>query len=79
MKVLLPIYLDDLDAVASRSFAVANALVSMLDMPVPGEAGPSVASEFDSPQAVSDAVLGKSGVSLDVPGVDMDQIEKEFL
>jgi hypothetical protein len=79
MKVLLPLYADNLDAVVEKSCEVANNMVSLLDVPAPWEAGPSAASEFDSPQAVADAVLGKSGVSIDIPGVDMDQIEREFL
>jgi hypothetical protein len=79
MKVLLPLYADNLDAVVAKAFEAASGMVSMLDAVSPGGEGFSVASEFDSPQAVTDAVLGKSSVSVDVPGVDMDQIEKEFL
>jgi hypothetical protein len=53
--------------IASQAFGVAEELVKLLDAPEPGEGGVSILSEFDdSPQTVSDAVLGR-GVN-ELPG-----------
>jgi hypothetical protein len=78
MKVALAAHPDrDALIVAFNAFTVAGELVRLLDKPAPGEDVGSVMSEFDdSPQQVSDAVLGRSEVS--VP-VDMGSVDKEFL
>jgi hypothetical protein len=64
MKVVLGFHPDrDASAVALQAFSVADELVKLLDAPEPGEDGSSILSEFDdSPQAVSDAVLGRGEV-----------------
>jgi hypothetical protein len=78
MKVVLAVHPDqDEEAVALRAFKVADGMVRLLDYPEPGESGSSILSEFeDSPQGVTDAVLGRDDVSL-VAG--LDDVDKEFL
>jgi hypothetical protein len=66
MKVILGFHPDrDAAAVAEQAFKVSDELVKLLDAPESGEDGNSILSEFDdSPQGVSDAVLGRKDVEL---------------
>jgi hypothetical protein len=64
---------QDASAVALQAFTVADGLVKLLDAPGPGEDGASILSEFDdSPQAVTDAVLGRGVVHMPEGFVDTD-------